>query len=72
MQSIPVLTYEQIASLSEEELLDLAKQKAAALIPTDLDSPETPKPYFFVRTKSGKIDLKRPPKVQVIISTRRT
>lgn len=71
MQSIVVLTYEQIASLSEEELLDLARQKAAALIPTDPESPETPKPYFFVRTKSGKVDLKTPPRVHVIISTRR-
>jgi hypothetical protein len=68
MQSIVVLTYEQIGSLSEEELLELARQKAAALTRTDAD---TPKPYFFVRTKSGKIDLKVPPRVEVIISTRR-
>jgi hypothetical protein len=71
MQSIVVLTYEQIASLSEEELLDFARQKAAALIPTEPESPDAPKPYFFIRTKSGKVDLKSPPKVQVIISTRR-
>lgn len=70
MQSIVVLTYEQIASLSEEELLDLAKEKAAALIPNP-ESKDMPKPYFFIRTKSGKIDLKNPPKVHVIISTRR-
>ena len=71
MQSIVVLTYEQIASLSVEELLELAREKAAALTRVDQDSPEQPKPYFFIRTKSGRVDLKEPPKIEVVISSRR-
>jgi hypothetical protein len=69
MQSVIVFTVEQIASLSEEELLDFARQQAAALIRTE---PDAPKPIFFVRTKRGDIDLKVAPIIEVIVSGRRT
>ena len=71
MQSIVVLSYEQIASLSVEELLDLAREKAVALTRVDPESQEQAKPYFFVRTKSGRVDLKQPPKIEIVISSRR-
>jgi hypothetical protein len=57
-----------IASLSEEELLEFARQKAAALIQTE---PDAPKPVFFIKTKRGEINLKVAPIIEVVVSGRR-
>jgi hypothetical protein len=67
MKMVPVLTPEQLADMSEEELMDLTKENAIPMAPKETHFDGGAAPYFFVRTKSGSKEIKLPPKLKVII-----
>ena len=67
MKMVPVLSPEQLAEMSEEELMDLTHEQAVPMAPKKTHSDDSARPYFFVTTSDGSKEIKLPPKVEIVV-----